>query len=316
MKKKYISTALLFAAAVIWGFAFVAQDLASGLGAFTIGGVRNIFATVFLLLTLPLIDKVKKNGRSILPNRSNLPPFTKDEIKYGAICGGFLTLASVLQQTGINHGSEVGIASFITALYVVMVPIFALFFGKRSGVTVYLSAVVAIIGFYLLCVSDGFSVSTPDILVLLGAITFSMHILSIDKAVTVCDGTRVATLQFAFSAVYNWICIPIFEGSTFSIAAVGNAILPLLFLGIGSSGIAYTLQIIGQEGTPPAAAALILSLESVFGVIGAVLVLGDRLTPREYIGCAVVFLAVIMAEIDLGAVIKKAVIQKIKNKNK
>ena len=304
-KSSPIYPILLLIAAMIWGFAFVAQGLASGLGAFTIGGVRNVFATVFLLLTLPITDKLTKNGRSMIRSRSDKPPFTQDELKYGALCGGFLTLASVLQQTGINLGSEVGIASFITALYVVMVPIFALLFGKRSGVTVYLSAAVAIVGFYLLCVSDEFSVSTPDILVLLGAVTFSVHILSIDRAVTVCDGTRVATLQFAFSAVYNWICVPIFERNSFSISAVADAILPLLFLGIGSSGIAYTLQIIGQKGTPPAAAALILSLESVFGVIGAVLVLGDRLSVREYIGCAVVFLAVVLAQTDITSIKEK-----------
>lgn len=293
----FIHPLLLLTAAIIWGLAFVAQDMVSELGAFTIGAVRNIFATLFLFILIPVFDKLRDSGRSILPKRSTTPPFTKHELIYGTVCGAFLTVASVLQQNGINMGTSAGKASFITALYVVIVPIIALLFGKKSPVNVWISVAVAVIGFYLLCIKDGFTVEASDLLVLLGAVTFSVHITAIDKSSELCDGLRLAALQFGTSFVFNLILALIFE-NPFNMALIGENLLPLMYLGIASSGIAYTLQIIGQKGTPPAAASLILSLESVFGVLGAVLILNSTLSAKEYIGCAVVFAAVIFSQLD------------------
>ena len=299
----FIYPLLLLSAAIIWGVAFTAQDIASSLGAFTIGAVRNIFATVFLFFVIPIFDKLTKNGRSIIPKRKNAT-LTKRELIGGAVMGALLTLASALQQVGINDGTDAGKASFITALYVVLVPVFASVIGKKQPVTVWISVLIAAVGFYLLCVGGSFSVMPSDLLIFSSAIVFALHIIVIDSFSEGCDGIRTSAVQFAVGFVLNTILSLIFE-SPIDFSAIGEFILPLLYLGIGSSGIAYTLQIVGQKKTPPTAASLILSLESVFGVLGAAIIIKEVLRPREYIGCAVVFVAVVLAQIDVIGAVKR-----------
>ena len=295
-KLSFIYPLLLLLAAMIWGVAFTAQDLASGVGAFTIGAVRNFFATIFLFCVIPVFDKLSKNGRSIIP-KSGKAPFTVRELIGGAIMGVLLSLASALQQAGINNGTDAGKASFITALYVVLVPVFASVIGKKQSITVWFSVVIAAIGFYLLCIGGSFSILPSDLLIFGSAIVFALHIMVIDRFSDGSDGVRMSAIQFASGFVCNTALALIFE-SPIDFSAIGSAILPLLYLGIASSGVAYTLQIVGQKGTPPTAASLILSLESVFGVVGATLILGEVLLPREYIGCTVVFVAVIFSQLD------------------
>ena len=299
----FIYPTLLLLAALIWGVAFTAQDLASNVGAFTIGSVRNIFATLFLLCVIPIFDKLSKNGRSIIP-RKNSFPFSKAELLGGTLMGVFLSVASALQQIGRNDGTDAGKASFITALYVVLVPVFSRLIGKRQPVTVWISVVIAAIGFYLLCIGDSFNIVPSDLLLLGCAVVFALHILVVDKFSPNADGIRMSAVQFAVAFVLNTVLSLIFE-SPISFAEIKAAILPLLFLGIGSSGVAYTLQVIGQKGTPPSAASILLSLESVFGVIAAAIILEDILLPREYIGCVIVFLAVILSQLDIVAIFRK-----------
>jgi drug/metabolite transporter (DMT)-like permease len=295
--KKLFSSLILLSAAIIWGFAFAAQDAASNLGAFTLGFSRSIIAGVFLIFTVITLDKIMKTGRSLFSKKGI--DLNKYELIGGSICGIILVVASAVQQIGINQGTDGGKAAFITALYVVIVPIYALVLKKKAPLNVWISIIIATVGFYLLCIKEDLSIVPSDMLVLLCALIFPIHILTIDHFSPKCDGVRMSMVQFFVAAAIN-LTVALISESPMDFDLMFSNILPILFLGIGSSGIAYTLQIIGQKGVNPAVASIILSLESVFGVIGTVVFLGQRLSIREYIGCAVVLLAVILSQIDFG----------------
>ena len=295
MKSK-ISCLLFILAAMLWGFAFSAQKEAGAVPTFTVGAVRNIFATVFLLLVIPVLDKVTGNGRRLISRKKPLD-FTGSELLGGLICGSILTIASAFQQFGIGDGTDAGKAAFITALYVVIVPILYLLFGRRSPVNVWISVGIAVVGFYLLCIKDDFTLIFSDALILICALIFATHIIAIDRFSPKCDGVRMSCIQFFSAFVMNTVLALIFE-SPVDFLLIGDKILPLLYLGICSSGIAYTLQIVGQKHVNPAVASIILSLESVFGVIGGALFHGEVMEVKEYVGCIVVFAAVILSQID------------------
>ena len=301
--KKILSPALLILAAMIWGFAFTAQKSAEKVPAFTTGVTRSLFATVFLVFTVIVFDKINKTGRSLFGKTKKID-LNRSEIVGGAICGVVLAMASFFQQFGINEGTDAGKASFITALYVVLVPVYALAMKKRAPITVWISVAIAVVGFYFLCITGDFTIALSDAFVLVSSLIFPLHILVIDHFSPKCDGIRMSMVQFFFCALTNLILALIFERGT-DISLVFDAILPLLFLGIGSSGIAYTLQIIGQKGVNPAAASILMSLESVFGVIGAAIILGEKMSGREYIGSAIVFVAVILSQINFKEIFSK-----------
>lgn len=296
--KKYLSTALLFIAAVIWGFAFAAQDAASEMGAFTLGFARSIVGGVFLIGVVIAFDKFSGNGRRLFSKKGI--DLNKHEILGGVIIGTVLVVASAFQQMGIKEGTDGGKAAFITALYVVLVPIYALALRKKAPFNVWISVAIAVLGFYTLCIRDNFTVAPSDLLVVASSMLFPIHILTIDHFSPKCDGIRMSMVQFFTAAVLNLIIALIFEGAG-ELGAIYLNILPLLYLGIASSGIAYTLQIIGQKDFNPSVASIILSLESVFGVIGTALFLQQTLSPREYLGCAIVLVAVILSQIDFEA---------------
>ena len=302
-RKKYLSSALLLLAAIIWGFAFAAQDAASEVGAFTLGFSRSIVAGIFLIGAVMLFDKLLGTGRHLFSKQGI--DLNRHELIGGVIIGAVLTAASAFQQIGINSGTDGGKAAFITALYVILVPIYALALKKRAPINVWISIGIAVVGFYLLCIKTDLTIAPSDLLVVCASLIFPVHILTIDHFSVKCDGIRMSMVQFFTAAILNLIIALIAEGPS-ELGEIFPAIGPILFLGIGSSGIAYTLQIIGQKGVNPAAASIILSLESVFGVIGTALFLGQTLTPREYLGCAVVLVAVILSQIDLSSFIKKA----------
>ena len=301
-KKKYISTVLLFAAAVIWGFAFAAQDAASGMGAFTLGFARSIVAGIFLIGVVMLFDKILGTGRKLFSKKGI--DINKTELISGVVIGIVLVAASAFQQLGINSGTDGGKAAFITALYVVLVPVYALALKKKAPINVWISIAIAVVGFYFLCIKNDLTIAASDLLVIGASMIFPIHILTIDHFSPKCDGIRMSLVQFLTAAVLNLVIALIAEGpSEFSLILPN--LMPLLYLGIGSSGIAYTLQILGQNGVNPAAASIILSLESVFGVIGTALFLGKTLTPREYLGCAIVLVAVVLSQIDFKQILKK-----------
>lgn len=301
--KKYISPFLLILAAMIWGFAFSAQDAAASVPPLTLGAVRSIFAALFLIPIISAFDKILGTGRRLFSKQKKID-INKTELIGGIICGAVLALASFFQQVGIAQGTDAGKAAFITALYVVLVPVYALALKKHAPMNVWISMPIAIAGFYLLCITDGFSIVISDLFVLLCALIFPIHILAIDRFSPSCDGIRMSSVQFLAAAVINTALALIFE-APIDFAVIGKSIMPLLYLGIGSSGIAYTLQIIGQRGANPAAASILLSLESVFGVLGSALFLGEKMLTREYIGCAVVFVAVIISQMELGTILRK-----------
>ena len=300
--RKIISPAILFVAAMIWGFAFSAQDAASSVPPFTLGASRSILASVFLIALIPIFDKVTKSERRLFSKRGI--DFNKFELISGTICGVTLAVASFFQQLGINSGTDAGKAAFITALYVVLVPVYAIALKKKSPLRVWISVVIAIVGFYFLCIDGKFNIATSDVYVLLCAIVFPVQILAIDRFTDRCDGVRMSAIQFISASLVNVILALILE-SPIAFAEIGSAVGAILFLGIVSSGIAYTMQIIGQKGTNPAVASVIMSLESVFGVIGSAIFLKQTLSTREYIGATVVFVAVILAEIDVFALFKR-----------
>ncbi len=300
--EKIISPALLFLAAIIWGFAFSAQDAASNVPPFTLGAVRSLLASLFLIALILIIDKTKKSERRLFSKRG--VDFNKAEIIGGVISGAALAIASFFQQTGINRGADAGKAAFITALYVVIVPIYALALKKRSPARVWVSVVVAIVGFYFLCIDGQFNIATKDLYVLACAFIFPVQILAIDKYSGVCDGVRMSAVQFITATVINTVLALILE-NPIAFSEIRHSIGAIVFLGIGSSGVAYTLQIIGQKGVNPAVASVILSLESVFGVIGSAIFLKQTLEAREYVGAGIVFFAVLLAEIDVKAIFKK-----------
>lgn len=292
--KRYIPTLLCLIAAMIWGFAFTAQKAAAELSAFTVGASRNLFATVFLLSIIPLFDRMNKSFGN---ERKGKQLFTKNELVGGCVCGIVLTAASAFQQTGIGDGTDAGKAAFITALYVVLVPMISLLFGKKTPFNVWLSVGIAAVGFYLLCIKGDFTIEPSDGLVLVCALIFAMHIIAIDHFSPRCDGVRMSCVQFFVSFILNLVLTFAFE-MPISLDAIASALPSLLFLGIGSSGIAYTLQILAQKDGDPTVVSVVMSLESVFGVLGGVIFLGEVMMPREYIGCIIVFAAVILSQLE------------------
>ncbi len=300
--KRYFSSFLMLIAAAIWGFAFVAQKKAEDVPAFTLVFARSLLGTVFLFFLIMLLDRVLKTGRRLVSKKGL--DFTKSEIIGGTCCGLVLSVASVLQQSGMNNGTDAGKSAFITALYVVLVPVFGLVLKKRAPINAWLSVGIAVVGFYLLCITDGFSLEFSDALVLMCAVVFAVHILVIDRFSPKCDGVRMSCIQFAVVTVVTLVFSLILE-SPMKVDAVGAAIWPIVMLGIGSSGIAYTLQIVAQRNVNPAVASVIMSLESVFGFLGGVMILGETMSTRQYIGCAIVFAAVLLSQLDFSELGKK-----------
>ncbi len=287
---------MLLLCAFLWGIAFTsqAQISAGGVGPFTCGFVRSYIAVLALLPTVMLFDRARGGERSLL-HRSRRP-FTRRELFGGVMCGLVFFPASFFQQAAINAGSEAGKAAFVTTLYVVFVALAnPLILRRRTPPRVLLAVLLSLLGVGLLTVEAGFRVAAYDLLSLTSALCFAGHILVIDHFVRDCDGIRLSLVQFATAGTLY--LLPAFLTESVSAAAIGGVILPFLYLGVVSSGIAYSLQILGQQYCPPATGAVLMSTESLFGALGGAVLLAERLAPRQYIGCAVIFLAVILAQL-------------------
>ena len=297
--KKYISTLLLLLAALIWGLSFSLQKSASAIPPFTLGLIRGAIAFLFLLALIPFSDKITHTSPTLSAKR--YLGFTKKEIIGGTLSGALLCAAAALQQIGITIGADAGRAAFITSLYVAIVPILSLFLKRKSPTSTYIGVGIAIIGFYLLCIDGEFKIATADISVLGCAVVFAIHILVIERFSEDCNGIKMSCIQFGVLALLSLILAAALD-PTPNTAQILSAAPELLLLGLGASGIAYTLQIIGQRGANPTVASITLSLESVFGVIGGVVFLNESLTVREIFGCITVFLALMLCEIDFGRI--------------
>lgn len=294
--KKYFGSLALLLAAIIWGFAFVAQTSgAKSIPAFTLNALRSFVGFTFLALLCLLISIKKKDF--IPKDTASL----KTLVIGGICCGLALFIATGFQQYAIGTYPEEAGASgrsgFITALYVVLVPcVSALVFKKKIHPVVWFGIAVAVVGMYLLSFSNGFSgVYLGDLITFLCAVSFCGHILVIDHFVARSNGILLSCVQFFTVGVLSLITALIFEKTTFS--AIIEALVPILYLGIMSSGVAYTLQVVGQKYTAPTTASILMSLESVFAVIGGWVVLRERLSGRELFGCLLMFGAIIVAQI-------------------
>ena len=289
---KLFAPALLLLASIIWGFAFPMQKMIEAVPPMAVIAIRSLIAVVVLFPLIFLFDRLQKNNRHFVSKRGL--DFTRYELLGGTLIGLVYGVASAVQQMGLTEGTDAGKGAFISALYVVIVPVIGLCFGRKIRPLVWVAIALSVIGFYLLCLKGDFSMTPSDLLILLCALLFAIHILLVDHYAPKCDGLRVALIQFVSSTIMMSALSLIFEGPV-EFSVVLSCFLPLVYLGVASSGVAYTLQIIGQKGTSPAVSSILLSLESVFGAVGAALLLGERMTLREGVGCAIVFLAVLLA---------------------
>lgn len=282
---------LLFLTSVIWGVAFVAQSAGMAyVGPFTYNGVRSVLGGLVLLPCIVLLDRVRgiaKNNANGIQNRNQL-------FLGGLSCGLILFAASSFQQFGIQYTS-VGKAGFITAMYILLVPIMGIFIHKKAGLNVWIGVAFAVCGLYLLCMKTGFRLEKGDALVLVCAVIFSLHILVIDYFSPKVDGVRMSCIQFWVCGVLSLICSFLFE--TPELHSILAAWKPVCYGGIMSCGVAYTLQIIGQRDMNPTVASLILSLESVVSVVAGFLILHQTMSRRELLGCCLMVAAIVMAQL-------------------
>ena len=294
-KTKVKSPLLLFLAAVIWGVAFVAQSVGMEyVGPFTFNAVRSIIGGMVLIPCIFLLDRLKKEDdkRECSPEEKKK---SRRTLLIGGICCGLcLCVASNLQQIGIGY-TTVGKAGFITAMYIIIVPVLGIFMKKKIGIQIWISVVMGVIGLYLLCMTESFSLSKGDAYVLLCALVFSFHILTIDHFSPLVDGVKMSCIQFLVSGVLSGIMMFLFEKP--QIGGILAAWLPILYAGVMSCGVAYTLQIVGQKDMNPTVASLILSLESVVSVLAGWLILGQKLSMKELLGCVIMFGAIILAQL-------------------
>ncbi|MBR2483878.1 MAG: DMT family transporter [Oscillospiraceae bacterium] len=290
MHPRIRETVLPLLAAAIWGSAFVGQSIAGEyLPPFAVNAARSVVAVITLAIVIWGFRRWEtvKNG-------APKPQDKKKMITGGILCGTVLTIASNLQQIGLVDTSA-GKASFITALYIVIVPLCSIFAGRKLGVNVWCAVALATAGLYFLCIQSGFTVQKGDFFVFLCALFFSAHILVIDHYTRFVDGIYLSFVQFFTCMVISGVISLLTEEWT--LAGIQYWILPILYVGIFSSGVAYTLQIIAQTGTNPAVVSILLSLESVFGVISGAIVLHERMSGRELLGCGLMFAAVILSQL-------------------
>ncbi len=313
-RRSLIGSGILLLAAIIWGFAFSAQDAAGeALTPFAVNSLRFYIGFLTLLPIIFVADKLRGNGRHLFSRKNRyFIGISRRELLFGVVCGLVLCVAASFQQLGLQEaGTGTGNAAFITALYIVIVSILSLFLRKRPGARVWAGVLLAVGGFYVMTAefdmqgsgvlaffkalpTAGFHPVRGDLYVLACAFVFAIHILVIDHANGAVDGFRLSMLQFLVAAI---VLTPVMLTESFTIADVQIAMPSLLFLGVLSCGVAYTAQIIGQKYTQPTVASMILSLESVFGMLGSILFRHETITVFEAIGCVLVFAAIILSQL-------------------
>lgn len=301
MKRKQIrNSILLVITALIWGIAFVAQsEGGDAVGPFTFNGIRSFVGSAVLLPVIALLDKLKLTSRK---------PKTKEDRRLlwtgGICCGVVLFLASSFQQMGIYMGTAAGKAGFLTACYILLVPVLGIFLKKKCGFKVWIGIGLTLVGLYLLCMSGSMRFQLSDLLLLICALLFAVQILAVDHFSPLVDGVRMSCIQFLVCGLLS--VIPMLCTETFGVggaaAWLANLSTPaawitILYAGVFSCGVGYTLQIVGQDGLNPTVASLIMSLESVFSVIAGWLILDQRLGLRELCGCVLIFAAIILAQL-------------------
>ena len=279
---------LLVLTALIWGCAFVAQSVGMDyVGPFTFNMARFLIGAIVLLPVIWFMDRQRKMGAEKGAGQKTL-------IIGGICCGIALAVASTLQQWGILF-TTVGKAGFITAMYIVIVPLLGIFIGKKVRPLIIGCVAIAVVGFYFLCMTESLRLGLGDFLVLLCAIAFSIHILVIDHFSPKVDGVKMSAIQFLTAAIISAVPTLLWEQPVFT--EILQAWQPVLYAGVMSCGVAYTLQIIAQKNADPTVASLLLSLESVFSVLAGWVLLGQGLSLKEMFGCVLIFCAIILAQL-------------------
>lgn len=295
MEKKNTVRGLIFCviAAVVWGFAFVAQSIgAEFIGPFLLNGSRFTLGALSLIPVFLIFEKGATDKGKL-----------KKSLIYGCIAGALLFTASFMQQIGIEMTSA-GKSGFITSLYMILVPIIGIFIGKKTNIRVWIGAVLGVIGLYLICCGSGKLTFTKGDILLIGcAVFFALHILVIDKAGEDVYTLRFTAIQFAVCAIINWIFTLILED--ISLSGMIAAAIPIAYCGFMSVGVAYTCQVLGLKYSDPTSASLIFATESLFSAIGGAIILHERMTGIAYVGCALIFCGIILTQIDFAAIKKK-----------
>ena len=302
MKRSTRNSLLLMLTALIWGIAFVAQTTGGdAIGPFSFSGIRCIIGALALSVAIPILDRMGLTARK---------PVTREEklflLKAGLIVGLIFFLAANMQQVAISMGASTGKAGFLTACYSVMVPVLGVFLGKKCGLNIWIGVGLTFLGLYLLCINGAFVLTGVDTLLLLCALFFSFHILAIDHYSPLLDGVRLARLQFIINAILSLIVAAFTEihigtpaaHDWLAALATADAWIALLYAGVCSCGIAYTLQIVGQQDVNPTIASIIMSLEAVFSALAGWLILKQYLSLKQITGCALIFAAVVLAQIE------------------
>lgn len=280
-------------AAFIWGTSFVAQSVATKyVEPFTFNAARSVIAFFFLLTACLLYRRFSKKPSEQSP--ANNPHYYRDLMIGGFFCGAILSLGTNLQQKGLETTAS-GKAGFITALYIVIVPILGLFLKKRVRWTIWVSIGLAAVGLYFLCVKDGLTIQSGDIYTILCAFCFSIQILLVDHYAQRVNGIDLSCAQFFVVSVISLIGMATTETPT--LAALHGCLWSILYVGILSSGVAYTLQILAQRDSNPTVVSLLMSLEAVFATLAGTLILHDRMAGREYLGCGLMLFAVVLAQL-------------------
>ena len=306
---KLRNTFFLLLTAMIWGAAFVAQSVSMDyIGPFTFICLRSVIGGLFLIPVIIVLDGIRKKSQNESANavsaenilhieteeKQRLSWKNKQLIEGGIVCGIFLFFANCFQQTGIQY-TTVGKAGFITTFYIIIVPLIGLFFKKYCGILTWIGVVVALAGLYFLCITQKLTIQRGDALILCCSVLYAGQILAIDHYNPFVDGVKMSCIQFLTGGVLGAVFMFLFENP--SLAMILSAAGPILYTGIMSTGVGYTLQIVGQKGLNPTVAALILSLESVFSALSGYVFLHQVLTTRELIGCALMFIAIVLAQL-------------------
>lgn len=298
--KQIRSSVFLLLTAIIWGVAFVAQSEGMKyVGGFTFNCVRSLIGGAILIPCIFLMrawraGEPKQEGQSGAVGENPTSNRPRTLFAGGVCCGTVLCIASNLQQFGIKY-TTVGKAGFITALYIVLVPLLGLFFHRKVGKLVALGVLFAVCGLYFLCIGEQFTIGLGDFLVFLCALAFSVHILTVDHFAPMVDCVAMSCIQFFTCGILSAIPMLLFERVSWE--GLRGATPTILYAGVMSCGVAYTFQVVGQKNVNPTVASMLMSLESVVAVLAGLVLLGQRLSQRELLGCVLMFVAVILAQI-------------------
>lgn len=288
---------MLLIAAAIWGSAFVAQEEAAGfIGSFTINCLRSFVAVAVLIPVAHIFKAIRQRHTKV---KEKL--YTKKLLLSGVLCGIALSVAANLQQFGIIFNASLakggsGKAGFITAMYIIFVPLFSCFVGKKLKASMIFGVLIGVLGLYFISVKEGFTVSAGDVVLLLCAVAFAFHIMIVDRVITFADGVALSSIQFLTVGIVSGILMLIFERDSLTVHNLTSSAIPVLFCGLMSSGIAYTLQIIGQKHCEPTVASIIMCLESLFAMITSCIFYRVLPSSREAIGCVLMLIAIFIVE--------------------